>query len=333
MPGRGDSFPNKIVDDFVRSTLALQFREVESTAVPVDALASMTIFSMDFYPVSHKLPLDRARAKVVKGLMPLEEIRPQVNVLPLSLERPAIQVPGFKDTELTVFREPMVGDIRAPWHRITFANVRRPFVMELRIPGLPQGKLRLLPIEKFKPVPWELDIPKIESRQKRHNFTSFTARSRVCPGKLFALPILRKSIPLNRFSPEQIQRFRKALADKVKTRYTNIELSVVYDRMHMMLFSSISPDKTGSLVCIPKSEYLGKNHPRWGHNPFGMQLALQHTRETAGPIPFYLVLGKRTDTGATVRTIVAMGSDDEGPPSPQRRQAAPNKQNKEGKQR
>lgn len=109
--------------------------------------------------------------------------------------------------------------------------------------------------------------------------------------RFYAMPIRKAPIPPHRFSSELRERFRKALAEKGKTIPANIQLKVIYERMDMSLYASLQQDEQGNLLCVPKSEVLGRNAQR------GLS-------RTGSASLVYLVFGSRLDTREDLRALV-----------------------------
>jgi len=121
--------------------------------------------------------------------------------------------------------------------------------------------------------------------------------------RFYALPIRKASIPPHRFPPEVREKFRQALAEKAATHEGNVQLKMIYERMNMGLYSGIQVDDTGSLMCTPKSELIGRNAERATGAPAGRPLAV-------GSESSYLVLGVRLDNKADIRALVPVESLD-----------------------
>jgi hypothetical protein len=110
-----------------------------------------------------------------------------------------------------------------------------------------------------------------------------------------------------RFDANEMLSFQKALAEKAQTKPLNIRVTLVYDRMNMPLFSSLSQDKQGQMVCVPKSSLIGKNHPAW--DKIGSRYSLLSKNENdAKPSLFYLVFGLKLDTQQPVRAVVPVSA-------------------------
>ena len=101
--------------------------------------------------------------------------------------------------------------------------------------------------------------------------------------KLFKIPIIKRPVYKSYFSREQIRFFREELAAKNKTGWANIEIFEIYDKLYLNLFSNIKQ--------VPESKNLACN-PNIS--------ALNSKPETS----FYLIIGKKRDTGQPVKTII-----------------------------
>ena len=118
--------------------------------------------------------------------------------------------------------------------------------------------------------------------------------------RLYALPIRKTPIPPHRFPLAAREKFRQALADKAKTNPANVQLKVIFERMHMALYTSIQPDEAGNLLCIPKSELLGKNMENRASQAMLSAAAAQEA--------MYLVVGVQLDNKADIRSLVPVDS-------------------------
>ncbi len=118
--------------------------------------------------------------------------------------------------------------------------------------------------------------------------------------RLYALPIRKTPIPPHRFPLAAREKFRQALADKAKTNPANVQLKVIFERMHMALYTSIQPDEAGNLLCIPKSELLGKNMENRASQAMLSAASAQEA--------MYLVVGVQLDNKADIRALVPVDS-------------------------
>ncbi len=113
-------------------------------------------------------------------------------------------------------------------------------------------------------------------------------RSFVLPKQLQALPIHRKPIPPQQFSPETQFRFRKALAEKSQLRPSDIQLLRIYDRMHLTAYQAITPGENGVLHCQPKMTAFSDD-------------------DKTKPTPVYLIIGQSAKLpNKTLQTILPM---------------------------
>jgi hypothetical protein len=119
--------------------------------------------------------------------------------------------------------------------------------------------------------------------------------------RYYALPIRKASIPPHRFSLAMRERFRQALAEKAGTHEGNVQLKMIFERMNMGLFSAIQADESGSLMCTPKGELLGRNAETLAGQALLRQLSV-------GSEASYLVLGVRLDHKTDIRALVPVES-------------------------
>ncbi len=199
-----------------------------------------------------------------------------------------------------VFNTLFIDSITRTWHRITFERVASPRVTRRRMPALTVERVGHWAISRFKATPKTLISDSAPPRCRRYPLKLFGARQRSFPDRLFGLPLIKSAIPMHHFSVAQRDRFRKALAEKAKTRPTNVMVSVVYDRMILSLFNSFSQDTRGNMVCYPRSELLGKQRRSGQEEPASTSIRNR---------PVYLIYGTRLDTQESVRTILPIPFD------------------------
>jgi hypothetical protein len=298
MPGRGPEIGQSVIDEFIRATLSWQFGEVKTTAVPVALETNWTIYAMGFPVVKGhlacRMPSPRIRhLSVIADAPPLRQ---------LGLEIPVTLGEGGEAAHVkpVLRRMPIFGEKPLTWHQITFEGIRKPRTRFWAIPPKPKVLSRGTQFERLTAKPRQLVIPSSQHvSQRRLAFGFERLGTRPFPGKYFVLPIIKTSVPLSRFGSELTIKFRKALAEKGQTSLTNTRVTLVYDRMNMALFTSLSQDSRGNMVCIPKSELVGKNHPHWGRS-----VPQSLNKGIASAATFYLVFGQRLDNQAPLRALV-----------------------------
>lgn len=160
------------------------------------------------------------------------------------------------------------------------------------------------PFEKVG-VPKALTLPK-EALDAKYKIQSRSALEQLSQVKtrpdtrIYTLPIRKTPIPPHRFSLAAREKFRQALAEKAKTNAANVQLKVIFERMHMALYTSIQPDETGNLLCIPKSELIGKNMEN--------RVSQAMLSAAAAQEAMYLVVGVQLDNKADIRALVPVDS-------------------------
>jgi hypothetical protein len=200
----------------------------------------------------------------------------------------------------TLCHEPVYDELTFESQGISFENL-----------GTPSCKR--WPIQAMQTQSLKKTLDKIPSPITRATMSGpITTKSRSAMDKLsrtavksdsrfYALPIRKTAIPPHRFSLSVREQFRKALAEKAKTYPANVQLKVVFERMHMALYASIQPDELGHFLCVPKSELLGRNR-----EAAASQAILNH-HASAGNAT-YLVVGIRLDNKEDIRALVPVSS-------------------------
>ncbi|OGI01700.1 MAG: hypothetical protein A2Y25_06440 [Candidatus Melainabacteria bacterium GWF2_37_15] len=101
--------------------------------------------------------------------------------------------------------------------------------------------------------------------------------------KLFKFPFIKRPIHKSYFSREQMKDLKEKIAAQNKTGWTNIEIFEIYDKFHYNFFSNIKQIPGGKeLECLPNIS------------------TLDQFPETM----FYLVIGRKRDTGEPVKAII-----------------------------
>lgn len=306
MPGSGhhDSQPSHAlggkIKDEVLSALKLLFKSAEQHSVSLLLEPALTV-----YPT--EIPADCIA-------VPLKTPEPEVSLDPIRMlsEQPiAIQAATLIEEadlaeaspctmEPTLCHEPVYDELFFESHGISFENLDPPASQPWPIQPMPAKSFQQA-VEKIKPpaIRTTTNGPiTTKSRSVLDKLAKTTAKS---DPRFYALPIRKTAIPPHRFSLAVREQFRKALAEKAKTQPSNVQLKVVFERMHMALYASIQPDDTGHFLCIPKSELLGRNR-----ETAASQALLNH-QSVAGSAT-YLVVGIRLDNKEDIRTLVPISS-------------------------
>ena len=101
--------------------------------------------------------------------------------------------------------------------------------------------------------------------------------------KRFNIPFIKRPIYKSYFSREQIKDLKEKIAAQNKTGWANIEIFEIYDKFHYNFFSNIKQIPGGKeLECIPNIS------------------TLEQFPETM----FYLIIGRKRDTGEPIRSII-----------------------------
>jgi hypothetical protein len=101
---------------------------------------------------------------------------------------------------------------------------------------------------------------------------------------LYKIPIFKKPVYKLYFSDSQINNFKEALANKAKTRKTNIEIISIYDKFNLENYSGIKQDSENKgLYC-----YLNT------------RTTASHSSEM-----YYLIIGQKKDTKEVIKTLIA----------------------------
>ena len=157
--------------------------------------------------------------------------------------------------------------------------------MPVSLPGISAASWDTAPPVKLAGK--SLPIAGMQTHSQTRLFTPLKGQAKATT-KFYLLPLKKMPLQPNRFAPQAREAFRQALAEKVKTHPRNIQLRIIFERMHMPLYSSIAQDDHGQLLCTPKAEAVGRNQEASRMNPPAA----------------YLVLGTRLDTKEDVRALV-----------------------------
>lgn len=103
--------------------------------------------------------------------------------------------------------------------------------------------------------------------------------------RLYGVPIIKDPVYKSHFNQEQMEKFREELARQAKTRVRNVEISHIYNKLNIDIYSAIRQDPVSkSLICQPKFD-LFKN------NVYKL---------------YYLIVGNRKDNRVTIKALVPM---------------------------
>lgn len=104
--------------------------------------------------------------------------------------------------------------------------------------------------------------------------------------KLAFIPIIKKPLFKSYFSEEEINLFKELLAKQGKTNKINVEITSIYDKFSLDIFSSIKQDvSTKNLIC-----HLNQN----------LKSNTQNNKM------YYLVIGTKKSDNSTIKTVVPM---------------------------
>lgn len=299
MSGRGDSFTDKVMEE-VRSTFALAFKQVGHKKADLDLSTPMTHYSMGFPCATVDFPIPTSLPDIHDPLASLH-VAGKVRKPELLSDMVCTQARVETSWAPVVVEQPVIPKIGVPWHRVTFDNVRKPAIKRIVITPIAKGPVRLVAPKGIFTRIRSMNPEPVTLRQRKYPMQIMGVFTKPAPPHLYGMPILKYSVPLHRFSYSMKERFRKALAEKADTRPGNIQLTVVYDRMIMNMFSSFSQDSRGNMVCYPKPELVGRS-----------RLKLSDSDATnIRNAPVYLVYGVRLDNQEAVRALVPVSEGSE----------------------
>lgn len=291
---RSNPLGGKLKDE-LRSALRLLFKNVDQHAAELTFSPCTTVFLTDIpaeaTPVALNAPSVMVSDDPVQLLANWE--LPHRD-LPL-LEEAILASDAPCHIEPALCHEPVFEEMAFESTGISFANMAPDQSAEWPVTPCTTEALGQ-PIEAF-PKPASIPVSatlsgNLKSHSVRASLSNVPTRQQA---RFYALPIRKASIPPHRFTLAQRERFRQALAEKAGTHPANVQLKVVFGRMHMALYNSIQPDEQGNLLCIPKGELLGRNRE--------LQSAKALLSATASDMT-YLAIGTRLDTKADIRALV-----------------------------
>jgi hypothetical protein len=329
MSGRRTPFTGKvaknIVDDFMGRLIRYQFSGVEQHPMDVSMDLNFTVYSMDTPCDTYLLDFPHTEDNIDHCQTQSLDLPPILATIakdshqetPVKVRRLACRIPAAMSTKGNISHiKAHTHDIETwrlrslKWHLVTFEKISQPGISHLKLDGFKTPHVFEKHITQFRVHIQSMPIPTSHTKAKLFPFDNLSVKVKDAPGKCYAQAILRQSVPLIRFDANEMLCFQKALAEKAQTKPINIKVTLVYDRMNMPLFSSLSQDKQGQMVCIPKSNLIGKNHPAW--DKLGGHYSLLSKNEgTSKPTLFYLVFGLRMDTQQPVRAVVPISALEE----------------------
>jgi|GEM_PF-3686732 len=286
---------NKVKEELL-SALRLLFKSAEEQAVVLSFQPDTTIYMTEIPAEAVMVPLAAPAVTVSEDpIRILAERGIQSQALTLLTE--AELAPGAPcHLEPALCSEPIFDDMAFTSAGISFENMEVGPSYTWPVTPL-VAKAQGQPIEALsQPASKAVSATFGEVKSKSALNLLAAVKARQHP-RFLTLPIRKVSIPAHRFTLAQRERFRKALAEKAGTHPANIQLKVVFGRMHMPLYASIQPDDQGNLLCTPKAELLGKPM----NLPANKALLAVSNRDMT-----YLVIGTRLDTKADVRALVPM---------------------------
>ena len=224
-----------------------------------------------------------------------------------SLELPEWQAVITTDNVTCEFATPSIASVP------TFADSSVPLYVVKPIPLKPEhyrldvpaiaparkDLLRAVPISslksiigqqsQFKPVEPTVITTSLLDRLTKH------PKSWVTPRRFYQLPMLRRPLPLYRFSQTHKDWFRKALAGKAGIGEARIQVTRVYDRIDLNTVDGFEIDPQGQLWITPKANLVGEAAKR-------AKLSSPDVDKSA-----WIVLGTRLDTQESIRAVVPVG--------------------------
>lgn len=100
------------------------------------------------------------------------------------------------------------------------------------------------------PAQQSLPVSSLREPSVRSQLFGLTAKVRSNP-TLKKLPLLKRAIPLHRFSVEKRRQFSEALARQANVDLAKVQLKIVYSPLSQLDFDSIKQTRLG-LLCTPK---------------------------------------------------------------------------------
>ncbi len=291
--------------DEVRATLKLLFKNIDHYPVDVDLSAGMTAYITELSCETNDVPL-RGRAVAVSEdpIRILSERLPELHNLPLMPEAKLSEQMACS-FEPVMAHEPVFDDMVLETAGVSFDNIAlsqsRAWPLEAFVAHSVASPLET---ENLRTAANTLDAGTFKTGTHSLAETLPKIRALHSP-RFYALPIRKSPVPPHRFSLSVREKFKQALAEKAQTPPANLQLKIVFERMDMTLFSSIQQDDHGYLLCVPKSEFLGKNQTL---DPKGEQ-----KKKPSGDA--YLVYGFRLDNKESVRALVPASAISEDKPS------------------
>lgn len=291
------------IKDELLSALKLLFKTAEHHAISLTIESELTHYLLGIACETEDVALNPPDLAVSED--PIHAFNAQGNktkTLPL-LEEAQLAENSPCHIEPALCLEPVFEEMAFASTGISFENLAL-----ANTESWPVGKIQAQPIQQaFEKVgtPKTIGMPK-EAMDAKYEIKSRSALEQLAQVKtrqdtrIYTLPIRKTPIPPHRFSLAAREKFRQALAEKANTNSANVQLKVIFERMHMALYTSIQPDDAGNLLCIPKSELIGKNMENRASQAMLSAAAAQEA--------MYLVVGIQLDNKADVRALVPVDS-------------------------
>lgn len=294
-PG-GNPLGGKIKDELL-SALKLLFKSAEQHAVDMALPCGLTVFVTDIDSQVVDVSLNTSEPVVSEDVVQ-EMRRRELPTRKLTLiESTPLAVGAPCHWDFVLCNEPVFDEMQFESVGVNLDNMQVVKTVTWPVSGAPI-KLQKQPVGKL-PAPsvksWSEARPfATKSRSLLDNISRVNVRN---TPRYYALPIRKAAIPPHRFSPAMREKFRQALAEKAGTHEGNVQLKMIFERMNMGLYSAIQADDSGSLLCTPKSELLGRNAETSAGQAMMHQLSV-------GSEASYLVMGVRLDNKTDIRALV-----------------------------
>ena len=249
MSGSWDQSSRKLIDE-IKTTLRLHFKHLKTfplearlwgpsvTEIPV---LSSEIYGGQFFlqnVETQELPMAVA-CDILP--MPMHFAFSLISMPSLPQASVVAQIPILEE-QTTAQAIPMLSTLQ-----IKILEVLSPVIQAIQSHTLPQASFMISKTRKT----FELQNSRFQM--------PIILMSPILKAKLFrlsqrqlAFPIIKTPIPPHRFSQEKRQQFREILAKKFRIPQQDIKLIHAYDRLFLSLYQSLSPQKDGTLECIPK---------------------------------------------------------------------------------
>jgi len=102
---------------------------------------------------------------------------------------------------------------------------------------------------------------------------------------LFKVPVIKKPLYKSYFTEEEMNIFRETLATQNKTKKMNVQISNIYDKFNIELFSSIKLESNSkNLICYLNNKFLSLKKEK----------------------VYYLIIGERRDNKVTIKSLARL---------------------------